>query len=267
MYAGLDLGSRSVKLALLAGDEIKELRQYDTIKFYRQYGSLVEGKLLLDFEALNLPPLQGLVATGYGRLAARIAGAEVIPEIKAHVLGAVWQTGLEDFTLLDLGGQDSKIIMVRRGRLVNFLTNDRCAASSGRYLENMAAVLGMTVEELGQYADDPVELSSTCAVFGETELVGRIVEGHSLASLAAGVNYTIFHRVRPLLEKYKSPVIVFAGGVAKNQALRRILKRELKVEVVVPAYPQYNGALGCCLQAKQVRSIVKQKGDRVYDQK
>ena len=79
-------------------------------------------------------------------------------------------TGLTSFTLLDLGGQDSKVALVREGRIVDFLTNDKCAASTGRYLENMAAALNISLEELGRHHSNPVELISTCAVFGESEL-------------------------------------------------------------------------------------------------
>ncbi|HWJ02219.1 MAG TPA: acyl-CoA dehydratase activase, partial [Verrucomicrobiae bacterium] len=186
-----------------------------------------------------------LVSTGYGRNSLDLAGARVIPEIKAHLVGAVFQTGLKDFTLLDLGGQDSKIIKVQNGKMVDFLTNDKCAASTGRYLENMANVLGISLEELGRHWEEPVELNSTCAVFGESELIGKIVDGNSVAHLAAGVNFTIFRRIQPLLRQLWSPVLVFTGGVAQNQALQKIIQQELRAEVVVPAEPQFNGAIGC----------------------
>ena len=129
----------------------------------------------------------------------------------------------------------------------NFLTNDKCAASTGRYLENMAQVLGISLSELGEYWQEPVELDSTCAVFGESELIGKIVEGYPLSSLAAGVNHTIFRRVYPLVMQLFSPVLVFTGGVAHNQAVRELLKKEIGAEVVIPDWPQYNGAIGCAV--------------------
>lgn len=250
---GIDLGSRSVKIAVMERShsegnlEIKRLDRLDTIKFYREYGRKIEGKLVVDFEALGLPKMDKLVSTGYGRNTLEVAGGETIPELKAHVKGAIFQTGLQDFTLVDLGGQDSKIIQVKRGRMINFLTNDKCAASSGRYLENMAHILGITLNELGEYSEAPVELSSTCAVFGESELIGKIVEGEPLANLAAGVNATIVKRILPLMRSYPGEVLVFTGGVAHNRAVQNLLKEGTGREVVIPAEPQFNGAIGCAV--------------------
>lgn len=257
IVCGVDLGSRSVKLALMSWEmeaekpQILRLERVDTIKFYREYGRKQGEQLVVDFTALGLPSIQKLVSTGYGRNTLELAGGEVIPELKAHVLGAIYQTGFQDFTLVDLGGQDSKIIQVRRGKMVDFLTNDKCAASSGRYLENMAHVLGLGLEELGQYAENPVELNSTCAVFGESELIGKIVEGTPLVELAAGVNATIIKRILPLLRSFPGEVLVFTGGVAHNQAVRELLKEQSGREVIVPPEPQFNGALGCCIRALQ----------------
>jgi predicted CoA-substrate-specific enzyme activase len=166
--------------------------------------------------------------------------------MKAHLYGAIYQTGMENFTLLDLGGQDSKVVKVKNKKMIDFVTNDKCAASSGRYLENMAKVLGISLQELSRYWKNPVELNSTCAVFGETELIGKIIEGHSIEKLAAGVNYTIFKRVKPMLFKLYSDAIIFTGGVAKNRAIIKILESETGAEVILSDYPQYNGAIGCC---------------------
>ncbi|MGI6120499.1 MAG: acyl-CoA dehydratase activase [Desulfosporosinus sp.] len=248
---GIDLGSRSVKIALMGSQfaegrlEIHHLKSLDTIHFYREYGRKQGGKLVVDFAGMGLPAVERIVSTGYGRNTLELAGGEAIPELKAHVLGAIFQTGLQDFTLVDLGGQDSKIVQVRKGKMIDFLTNDKCAASSGRYLENMATVLGVSLEELGQYADDPVELNSTCAVFGESELIGKIVEGFPLAELAAGVNTTIVKRILPLLRSFAGEFLVFTGGVAHNRAVGMLLEAGSGKKVVVPKEPQFNGAIGC----------------------
>jgi len=161
--------------------------------------------------------------------------------------------GIQDFTVLDLGGQDSKVIKVRKGRMVGFETNDKCAASTGRYLENMAVVLGIDLDELSRYSENPVELDATCAIFGESELIGRIVEGFSVAELAAGVNYTIFKRIKPMLSALTSETVVFTGGVALGGALKSIIEKEMGVRVVVPEQPQLNGAIGCAVYAREMR--------------
>ena len=253
---GIDLGSRSVKIALMRsgvegeGFEILRLESLDTIRFYREYGRKQGEKLVVDFEALGLPVVDHLVSTGYGRNTLELAGGEAIPELKAHVLGAIYQTGLKDFTLVDLGGQDSKIIQVRKGKMIDFMTNDKCAASSGRYLENMASILDVSLEELGQYAETPVELNSTCAVFGESELIGKIVEGFPLAELAAGVNVTIVKRILPLLRTFTGELLVFTGGVAHNLAVGKLLEVGSGKKVVIPKEPQFNGAIGCCVEGR-----------------
>lgn len=253
MFIGIDLGSRNVKVAAMKEDRTLELYKFDTMKFYREHGKKEDGQLVVDFSTLGLPAgWDAMTATGYGRQTINVKGARVIPEIKAHVLGAAFLTGLADFTLLDLGGQDSKVALVRKGRLVDFLTNDRCAASTGRYLENMAAVLNISLEELSRHHRSPVDLASTCAIFGESELIGKVVEGYSIPTLAAGVNHSIFKRVRPMLAKLSSSTIVFTGGVAYSGALRQIIREETGATVIVPENPEYAGAVGCCVDASGI---------------
>jgi activator of 2-hydroxyglutaryl-CoA dehydratase len=133
--------------------------------------------------------------------------------------------------------------------MLDFLTNDRCAASSGRYLENMATVLGMSLGELSSFSEEAVELNATCAIFGETELIARIVEGHPVSHLAAGVNYSLYRRVSAMLNRLRSKNIILAGGGALNSALAKIIARETGSEVYQLPRPQYNGAIGCCAWA------------------
>ena len=253
MFCGIDLGSRSVKLVLMDHTSVQSSEIFETVQFYRQYGRPTPEGLVVDFKAVGMGEVDDVVATGYGRNTINIVGATVITELKAHTVGAIWQTGLSDFTLLDLGGQDSKVIKVRKGKMVDFATNDKCAASTGRYLENMATVLGVSLEELSSYQENPVELSATCAIFGESELIGRIVEGYGVAELSAGVNYTIFKRIKPMLTSLKSDTIIFTGGVALGSAIGKIIEAELDARVIVPKYPQLNGAIGCAVHGIEKR--------------
>jgi len=253
MFCGIDLGSRSVKLVIMDHNSVQRSEIFETVQFYRKYGRPVPEGLVVDFKAVGMGEFSDVVATGYGRNTINIVGATVIAELKAHTVGAIWQTGLTNFTVLDLGGQDSKVIKVRNGKMVDFATNDKCAASTGRYLENMASVLGISLKELSSYKDNPVELSATCAIFGESELIGRIVEGYGIPELSAGVNYTIFKRIKPMLTSLKSEVVVFTGGVALGSAIAEIIESELGVQVIVPKYPQLNGAIGCAVHAREKR--------------
>lgn len=248
---GIDLGSRSVKIVQMQAGKIVSSRIEDTITFYRHYGRSGSGGLYLNLKDLGMEN-DRIVATGYGKVTLPVENALQIPEIQAHVVGAAFQSRQSDFTLLDIGGQDTKVVQVRNGYAVDFMTNDRCAASSGRYLENMAAVLGISLEEMASYSQDPAELNATCAIFGETEIIARIVEGCSTPSLAAGVNYALYRRVSSMLKKLISPIIVLAGGVARNHAFKEIVARETGRKVIVVAEPQLNGAIGCCVYGEGI---------------
>jgi len=123
--------------------------------------------------------------------------------------------------------------------------NEKCAASCGRYLENMANVLELSLDKMSSYSENPIELNSTCAVFSESELIGKIAEGVNVESLCAGVNYSLYKRLHPLLTKFKGKNLVLTGGVANNAAIRTYVKRDYD-EIVSVAEPQFNGAIGCC---------------------
>lgn len=245
---GVDAGSRQVKLAVSDGAKIVFKARIDTIKFYIE---LKSGGARLDIKRLgalrNAPGFKRLVSTGYGRNNVRIEGGSVIPEIHAHVSGALFQTGLTDFTLVDLGGQDSKVVSVKDGMVDDFVMNDKCAAGSGRYLENIAHALGVSLSRLGQCRENPAPLSNTCATFGESEVIELVSEGVEVERILAGANRSVVSRLLPMVVKYRPKVIVATGGVAKNGAIRQMLAEETGAKVIVPVDPQLNGAIGCCL--------------------
>ena len=250
MRIGIDLGSRTAKFALLEGDSVRRLADQDTIGFYKRYGRLEGDELVLDLAGTGIftpAELAGatITVTGYGRNTLNLRGAKVVSEIRAHVAGARFQTRLANFTMLDMGGQDTKVALVKDGRLADFVMNDKCAASSGRYLENMAAILEVDLDELSAHGDDPVPLDATCGIFGESELIGQILRGYSTARLCAGVNQTLVRRVLPMLRRFPSDTVVLTGGVARNGALVRLLGAELGHDILVPEHPQHNGAIGC----------------------
>ncbi len=245
---GLDFGSRSVKLVYPREGRGLGRRRWDSIAFYQDYLVRDDGQLTIDWERLGLPSPSGLVVTGYGKNLLK-AHFSTITEIRAHFLGAKYITGLEHFILLEIGGQDTKVLYIRDGRVFDFLTNDRCAAGTGRYLENMARFLKMSLPEFAGYWRDPVDVSQTCAIFGETELVGHLLEGAEPARIAAGVNASVARRALAMLRRYRCPTLVFVGGVARNRAMVRLLGDLSDFQVMVPPFPQFNGAMGCALEA------------------
>lgn len=249
---GIDLGSRQVKLAVMKDGKLEDMRSYSTMSFYRNYCSYREG-IRLDTKALGLSDFDMAVSTGYGKNNTNMADFVQINEIKAHVYGALAQTGLEDFMLLDVGGQDVKVTRVEKGMITDIELNEKCAASCGRYLENMANVLEISLDEMAGCSSNPIELSSTCAVFAESELIGKIAEGIELERLCAGVNHSMYKRLQPMLANFKGRVLVVSGGVANNAALTGYLANDYDT-VIKLENPQFNGAIGCCHYAARLAS-------------
>jgi predicted CoA-substrate-specific enzyme activase len=223
-------------------------RKLDSLDFYRDYLIRGDNSLDIDWQRLGLARPSALVVTGYGKNLLK----ELFPtitEVRASFLGAKYQTGLEHFIILEMGGQDTKVLYVRDGKVFDFLTNDRCAAGTGRYLENMARFLKMPLRQFAGCWQDGVEISQTCAIFGESELIGFLLEGVPTASIAAGVNASVARRALSLVRRYKCRTLVFTGGVAQNRAIVRMLTDEAGLKVLVPPFPQFTGALGCYLEA------------------
>ncbi len=241
---GLDLGSREVKIVVMENNQIINKQKISTMTFYRYYCNY-ESKITVDFDKLKIDSVDKAISTGYGRNNIDLDKFKVINELKAHVYGVFYQTDLRDFILLDVGGQDVKVVKVEKGIITDMDLNDKCAASSGRYIENMANILEIPLEDLCNYNENPIELNSTCAVFSESELIGKIAEGIEIERLCAGVNYSLYKRLRPLLNKFKGNLLVVTGGVAKNQGIIRYLKEDYD-DIITVADPQFNGAIGCC---------------------
>jgi predicted CoA-substrate-specific enzyme activase len=244
---GLDFGSRYVKLVSCKGGQFTR-RRLDSLDFYRDYLGRDQGRLQIDWERLGFSPPGAVVVTGYGKNLLR----ELVPtitEIRAIFLGARFLTGWDHFILLEIGGQDTKVLYIQDGRVFDFVTNDRCAAGTGRYLENMSRFLKMPLRDFSGCWQEPIPISQTCAIFGESELIGHLLEGVPLASLAAGVNASVSRRALAMMHRYACPRLVFVGGVARNRAVVHFLRENGDYQVRVPPHPQFTGALGCCLEA------------------
>jgi len=241
---GIDLGSREVKIALMQDNKIIHSMKVSTMSFYRNYCSY-DGKIIVDLVKLNIHQIDKAVSTGYGKNNTDLLMFTPINEIKAHVYGGFYQTGLNDFILLDIGGQDVKVVKVEKGMTTDLELNEKCAASCGRYLENMANILEISIEDMSKHYQNPVELNSTCAVFSESELIGKIAEGISIERLCSSVNYSLYKRLLPLLSKFKGKKLILTGGVASSVAIKKYLKEDYE-EIIPIKDPQYNGAIGCC---------------------
>jgi len=242
---GIDLGSRRVKICQMKDGLVEKQDKFGTVDFYKNYCKNLHGKIYVDFDKLGFVMGDINVATGYGRNNMSFHGFEVINELKAHTYGAIHKTDLNNFCLLDMGGQDVKIVKVEKGIIVDMELNEKCAASCGRYLENMASILEVSLDEMSKFHENPVKLSATCAIFSESELVGEISKGKTLEELCAGINFSLYQRLKPMIGRFGGKLLLVSGGVAKNEAIIRFLETDYK-QVTVLGDSDFVGALGCC---------------------
>ena len=243
-YAGIDIGSRTVKLAVLENGRLifsrKVVTSHDPLGTARD---LMAGAV---FDRIS--------ATGYGRhLIKGQIGCPVISEISAFALGARYFAH-DCESILDIGGQDTKAISLdREGNLCKFEMNDRCAAGTGRFLEVMATVLGFTLQEFSAAALSAgrgEKINSMCTVFAESEVVSLLSQGADRNEVALGIHRAIATRSAGFLKR-TAPTgkIFFAGGVALNDCIRVILEKETGRRVFVPPDPQIIGAIGAAMSS------------------
>lgn len=252
MFAGIDAGSRAVKVVLWEPARAR----------IAGYGLADQGvdqeRLAADVlertcreAGVERAALGGIVATGYGRQVLRFAQTTVT-EITCHARG-VHHLLPEARTIVEIGGQDSKCITLEDGgRVRDFAMNDRCAAGSGRFLEMVATRLGVNLPALGELSvrsRQAAVLSSMCVVFAETEIIGLLAERVPPPDIAAGVQNAIAQRVAALAGRTVVPPVCFTGGVALLPGMVRALEAALNCTVTIPSLPQYTGALGAALLA------------------
>jgi predicted CoA-substrate-specific enzyme activase len=193
--------------------------------------------------------------TGYSRhLAAPVLRGEVVTEIKAFAAGATYLYP-DCRTVIDIGGQDSKVIRLSdRGEVHKFEMNDRCAAGTGKFLEIMAGTLEVGVAEIGDLAlsaTKEVRINSLCTVFAESEVVSLIARGEESSAIARALHEAITERITAMVRRVGiKESVVFAGGAALNKCLKKLLEQKLSVELIVPDSPQTVGALGAALIAR-----------------
>ncbi len=246
MQIGIDLGSRTLKAVVWQNGAI--------IHHQVTESSFDPHRQALAF--LGQHPAAHIVATGYGRhLLLQHTELDVITEIKAHALGAR-HLFPNCRTILDVGGQDSKVILLDElGRVKSFQMNDKCAAGTGRFLEMMAVSLGYDLEGFGRAAAETevgAPINSMCAVFAESEVVSLKNRGVAPAAIARSVHLAVAGRLAAMVAKCGyGDHLVFSGGVANNTTLIALLEKELKVPVQVPPIPSIVGALGAALHGSR----------------
>lgn len=255
---GIDIGSTTSKCVLLENGEkiiAKSLLQAGT----GTSGPEKSFQELLNKGHLNRADISYVMATGYGRTTFEDRDDEM-SELSCHAKG-VSKTSKDVRTIIDIGGQDAKVIQINdSGIISNFVMNDKCAAGTGRFLDVMSNILQLDIGELEIYArraENPVKISSTCTVFAESEVISQLSKGVNLDELVAGICASVGSRVAALAKRIGVKDNVYmSGGVAKNGGVRDALEKELNTEIYYTDESQYMGALGAAMIAyEKVRSI------------
>jgi predicted CoA-substrate-specific enzyme activase len=259
---GIDVGSTTVKMVGVDAEgslawhclEQADPRVEDQVErmLLRARRETLEGSLAS--EDWDMP----LVATGYGRRLVRRPGGSgqavrTVTEITCHAAG-VFRELKHGGTLVDIGGQDSKVIGIdERGNVLDFSMNDKCAAGTGRFLENTASRLGVPLERMGETAlaaREEATISSTCTVFAEAEIISLLAHGVAVESILRGLHRSLIKRVVAMIRTVGlTPPLMLSGGVVQNRAIARMLEEETGEQVVVPRHPQLMGAYGAAMMA------------------
>ncbi|MDK2798424.1 MAG: hypothetical protein PWP27_4 [Clostridiales bacterium] len=255
-YLGIDIGSVSTNLVLL--DKHSKIYKKLYIRTQGQpINALKEGLKTLKQDFSENFKIAGVGTTGSGRqLGAVIVGADIIKnEITAHAVAAL------DYcpdvrTILEIGGQDSKIIIIKDGIVYDFAMNTVCAAGTGSFLDRQASRLGIPIQEFGKYAlksTTPVRIAGRCAVFAESDMIHKQQTGQNIEDIINGLCEALVRNYLNNLGKGKEILepILFQGGVAANIGIVKAFEKELGKKIIIPEYFDVMGAVGAAILAKE----------------
>lgn len=248
-YVGIDIGSTASKVAVIGEKELQFV--LPTGWSSKETTLLIKERLLSEGVDVMSEDTK-VAATGYGRIAVDFADY-VITEITCHARGGRQMAG-DDCTIIDVGGQDTKVILVANGMVQDFLMNDKCSAGTGKFLEIMANRLGITLQELFDMAEagNVLPISSLCTVFAESEVINYIGEGKNREDIAAGVVDSVAAKVAQLSQrKALSDKVILTGGLSHSTYFTKILSEKVGKTVEPTENGRYAGALGAALLAKE----------------
>jgi len=249
---GIDVGALSTEAVIL--DPKGELCGYSIVETGASSTEAAEEAFdkALAAGGISREAVRRIAATGYGRVSVPLADKR-ITEISCHARGAGHLfPGIG--TVIDIGGQDSKVIRIAdSGQVLDFAMNDKCAAGTGRFLEVMAAKLRVPLDEMGElslHAGSEVHISSVCTVFAESEVVSLVAKNHPKEEIIKGLHRAIVNRVWSMVTAVgTSGEVTMSGGVAKNRGVVQLMEERLGSRIKVYSEPQIVGALGAALFA------------------
>ena len=251
-YAGIDVGSLSADTVIL--DTQRRIVAYDISP--TGANSKVAGESsfrhALDRAKISVKQIACAVSTGYGRVSLEFAD-KAVTEITCHGRGA-YHLFPDTRTIVDIGGQDSKVIKLGSGgKVVDFSMNDKCAAGTGRFLEVMAKALEVDLEEMGllsMRSTEQIAISSMCTVFAESEVISLVAQAKPKEDIINGIHKSICNRISSLMDRVGiEPEVTMTGGVAKNTGIVENIRQKVDGRINVPEEPQIVGALGAALIA------------------
>ena len=250
---GIDIGSTASKCVILAdGKDIVS-------KSLIAVGAGTSGpqraiSQVLEAAGMTTGDMSYILATGYGRNSLESVANHQMSELSCHAKGAAFLFP-DVHTVIDIGGQDVKVLQIENGVMTNFVMTDKCAAGTGRFLDVMARVLEVKVEDLGALSaksTKDVSISSTCTVFAESEVISQLAQETDKCDIIKGIHRSVASRVVGLAHRVGvRDQVVMTGGVAQNQGIVQALQEELGHTVHTSPLTQYNGALGAALFAYQ----------------
>ena len=257
-YLGIDVGSITTKVVVMSENDRVLARSYIR-NSGRPIEAIQQGMEDVLTQLGETVSIDGVATTGSARhLAAYLVGADLIKnEITAHAV-AVIAFLPEAKTIIEIGGQDSKVIALRDGVVVDFAMNTVCAAGTGSFLDQQAARLGISIEAFGDLAlkaDHPVRIAGRCTVFAETDMIHKQQIGHSVEDIVAGLCDSLVKNYLNNVCRGKEilPPIVFQGGVAANRGIQKALEKELEVSLIIPEYFDVMGAIGAAKLVKKAK--------------
>ena len=251
-FVGIDIGSTASKVAVLCDGALADAFVLPTgwngRETARQIYDILIGK--------GYAETMRCVATGYGRVSVDYAD-KVITEITCHGKGG-WALFGQNGTIVDIGGQDTKVIHIREGQVSDFLMNDKCAAGTGKFIEVMANRLGTDLGEFYAMAEagTPVSISAMCTVFAESEVIGHIGAGKPREDIAAGVIDSVASRVSNLVTRFGvQGELYLTGGLCDSPYFLKVLSEKTNRSVTTHPMARYAGALGAALAAAKEKNI------------
>jgi len=262
--AGVDIGSTMTKVVLQDTDTKVAIIGPTGAEHRRLANKVMEQALAQ--ACITFDKVTYVVATGYGRVNVPFADKQ-ITEITCHARG-VYHFFPNVRTVIDIGGQDSKAIKLNRGKVVNFIMNDKCAAGTGRFLEVIAETLGLGLEEMSRIslkARKKEKISSTCTIFAEQEVVSRLAEGAAIEDIIAGLFDAIASRVYSMAERLKvEREVVITGGGAKSIGLVKAFEDKMGFPLLVPPEPLLTGAIGAALLGRELALRALERGEPLH---